>query len=242
MADSTIVVVAGSIDEEEVIAKVERAFGGIATGPKGSKLPVVEKQLEPALTIRDKKTEQTQILMGVRTFSTSDDRKYTLEVLADIMGGSMSSHLWQKIRNQMGAAYSVWAVTHEVSDCGYLVVRAGLQHAQVKSVIEVVAQEMRHFKQKEVGVGELNDAKEHIVGQLMLGLETSDDLAWYYGLQEMLTRKPLKPDEVARRIKAVTAKDIKSLANDIFVNSGLNLALVGPGLKKSELRAILKID
>ena len=102
--------------------------------------------------------------------------------------------------------------------------------------------ELRRLKNELVSEEELSKAKDHMIGSLMLGLETSDSVAAYYGMQELLTKDLVKPEALAKKIRAVTSEQIKEVANELFVDKNLNLAVIGPVGDKKALQEILKID
>ena len=228
LAQSTIAVVAGKFDEKKVIAEIENAFSGIRSGEKTQKIKTMEQQEAPQVLLKHKKTDQTHLVLGVRAFDIFDKRKYALEVLADILGGGMSSRLFQKIREEMGAAYYVRAESDLLSDHGFLATSAGIDNSKIEQVIEAILEEFRKLSRKSVGAKEFQRAKDHLAGHLMLGLETSDALAGFFGGQEIITKKITAPSELTKKIQAVKAEEIMAVANDIFQNNKLNLAIIGP--------------
>ncbi|MBI2010667.1 MAG: insulinase family protein [Candidatus Colwellbacteria bacterium] len=177
VASSTVIVAAGAIEESKTIDLIKSAFAGIPAGPKANKSKIEEKQDKPNILLRFKETDQTHLLLGFRTFDFLDPRRYTLMVLADILGGGMSSRLFQKIRGEMGAAYYVGADPILYIDHGYLNARAGVDGRRTNEVIQAILGEYRRFISEPVSEGELQHAKDHLVGNLMLNLETSDALA-----------------------------------------------------------------
>ncbi|MBI3638541.1 insulinase family protein [Candidatus Wolfebacteria bacterium] len=228
LAQSTIVVVAGKIDEKETLLKVQKAFEKIKTTGKKGKIKTQEKQDKPNIILKFKETDQTHLVLGVRAFDIFDERKYALEVLTEILGGGMSSRLFQKVREEMGAAYYVRANADLMSDHGFLSVSAGIDHAKIDDVIKAILEEFKGLASNPAAEKEIERAKEHLVGNMMLSLETSDALAGYYGGQEVITKKNITPDELARKIRAVTAEEIKNVAQNIFAENKLNLAIIGP--------------
>ena len=241
LAQSTIVIVAGQLKEEAVLQSIEKSFLGIKATFKSPKIKTEEIQEKPAVLLRPKKTDQTHLVLGVRAFDVFDERKYSLEVLSDILGGSMSSRLFQRVREEMGAAYYVRAGADLFSDHGYLAAQAGIDHQKIEAVIEAILDEFSKLKDVPVSSSEVERAKEHLVGTLMLGLETSDALAGFYGDQEVITRKLITPQEVAQKIREVTAEEIKAVATDVFLNQKLNLAVVGPFEDRERFEKILTL-
>ena len=145
VAKATVVVVAGNFQEKEVLKDIEKHFGGISTGEKAGKPKTLEAQDKPEILVRHKQSDQTHLIIGCRTFSAFDPRKYALDILADILGGGMSSRLFQKVREELGAAYYVRAGTDLFTDHGYLAVSAGVEHTKLNIVIEAILGELKRI-------------------------------------------------------------------------------------------------
>lgn len=239
---ATIVVVAGSFDESYVLQEVTKIFSVLPPGEKASKLPTQEHQEKPEVLIKHKTTDQTHLVMGVRAFTISDERRYALQVLAEVLGGGMSSRLFQRVREEMGAAYYVSAGVALFSDHGYCAVSVGAEHAKLDAVITAILEEFKKLTTTLVPPDELQKSKDHLTGGLVLHLETSEDLANFYGEQEVFSRALLSPEDMNAKIQAVTAEDVMAVAKDIFVNEKLNLVVVGPFEDKARFEKILKID
>jgi len=205
-----------------------------------SKLKVVERQNSPAEKLFYKKSEQSHLMLGLRTFPAADERRYSLSVLAEVLGGGMSSRLFKKVRDELGAAYYVRAETDFFSDHGFLSVDAGVDHRKLEAVIAAIVSELKRLKKEKVGDIELIKAKEHLIGDLFLSIETSDALGYFYGTQEIMDMKPSSPFEIARKIRQVTSEDILKTAGGIVKNNRLNMALVGP-FKNRSFADILKV-
>ena len=152
----------------------------------------------------------------------------------------MSSRLFQKLREEMGVGYYVRASNDAFTDHGFLDVSAGVDNKRVYEVVSVVLEEFKKLTQELVAERELKKVKDFMIGNMYLGLESSDDLAEFYGIQEVLRKELFTPQEVAKKIKAVTATDIKRVARNIFQDKNLNLALIGPLRDKKAFSSILK--
>lgn len=239
LAQSTLIVVAGAFNEKDVISKITNGFSHIKDTKKGKKLAVVESQTKPAIKIKYKKVDQTHIVIGCRAFSLHDPRRYILDVLADVLGGGMSSRLFQKVRDELGAAYYVRAEADLFTDHGYIAVSSGVDHAKLEKVVEAVLGEMKKLATDLVQPDELQKAKNHLIGKIILGLESSDELASFYGGQEILGEEIVMPTDLIKKIEEVKAEEILPLAKEIFQNSKLNLALIGPVKDSSKLENLL---
>lgn len=227
LASSTIVVVSGSFDEKYAIAKIENAFANIGTSPKTSKLSVKEFQTEPSIKLEYKETDQTHLVMGVRTFSITDKRIPTMLVLSTILGKGMSSRLFSKMRDVLGICYYIKTEHNPFTDHGFLSVSAGVDNSRVEEAIVGIMEECQRLKTELVSDVELKKAKDYISGTTMLELETSDSRAEYCGYQEVMKKIIDYPSDIIEKINAVTSAQVMDLAKEIFVNKGLNLALIG---------------
>ena len=241
LSSATTVIIAGAIDEKDALEKTEEAFKDIPVGKKKGKLPIKESQTKPGLLVENKPFDQTHMLFGMRGYSLFDERRYAAGVLTDILGAGMSSRLFQRVREKLGAVYHISARSNLLTDHGYLSIYAGVDNKRREEVIRAILEECKWFKDEKVGEKELKKSKNHMVGSMMLSLETSDSIADFYGEQEIFAGKILQPDEIAEKIHAVTAEQIKEVANDILTNEKLNLAIIGPVEDEKALREVLKI-
>jgi len=154
----------------------------------------------------------------------------------------MSSRLFTRIREKMGAAYYIGAGADLSLDHGLLSVSAGVDRTKTEPVIRAILEECRAIRDVMVPEKELQKTKDHMIGGLILGLETSDDLAGFYGGQEVLSGTVLSPEVLTDRIKKVTARDVARVAKAILKDKGLNLAIVGPYKKQVQFKKILTIE
>lgn len=240
LPEATVIVVAGRIEENKVLKEVNKIFGKIQRGVKAKKLKVKEIQTKPQTLINFKKTDQTHFILGLRSHNIFDKKNAILSVLAGILGGGMSSRLFQKLREEMGVGYYVRAYNDSYTDHGVLQISAGVDNKRINEVIQAVLSECKKLKNQKISREELNKVKEFLIGNMKLSLEASDDIAGFYGLQELLEHEIKKSEEKADEIRKVTTNQIKLLANDIFKNNKLNLALIGPFKDKSRFSKILK--
>lgn len=242
VASHTLVIVAGNFEEAGVIEKVKALFSGVKLGGESPKSVTVESQSSPAILVHPKESDQTHLILGVRAFDLFDGRRFALEVLSDLLGGGMSSRLFVKVREELGAAYYVHSDSQLSLDHGYFSASAGVANDKLEIVLATIIKEFKDLRDNLVSETELEIAKNHLVGNMVIGLETSDDISRFYGGEEIMTGKVLSPQEMERRLRAVTAEEIKSLAGDIFKTSCLNLALLGPVKDEEPLRRLLTLD
>ncbi len=240
VAPATAVVVAGNFPQEEMEHQVGELFGHLETADKPEKAKTIEKQDSPGVFLKYKKTDQTNLVLGVRAFDVFDERRHALQVLSEILGGGMSSRLFVRVRGEMGAAYHIRANSELFLDHGFLQVVAGVDSGKVDKVIGVILEECRRMAERLVDAKELQKAKDHMIGGLILGLETSDELAAFYGSQEILNVPLHSPEESVKMIESVTAEEVQQVAKAVFSDQGLNLAMIGPHKQASAFEKLLK--
>lgn len=240
VAGATTVIVAGNIDRTHAFKEIAKKFKGITEHKKKGKKKTSDAQKEPQVAVQFKETDQTHFILGVRSFPVYDKRNPIVSVLSGVLGSGMSSRLFRKIRDEMGVGYYVRAGNSAFTDHGYFAVSAGVANDRIEEVVRAVRGELERLKNDLVSADELAKVKEHLVGMMYLGLESSSDLAEYYGVQEVLRRDLRTPKEKEKLIRAVTAEDIRKMARKLFVEKNLNLALIGPFKNGEKLKPLLK--
>lgn len=238
--EATTVIVSGNINEKEVLKEIEKTFGKIPASKKYSKQKVKEIQKNPEVLLKYKKTDQTHFVLAYRSFGFFDKRSSAVAVLGAILGGGMSSRLFQKLREEMGVGYYVRAYNDGYTDHGFFQISAGVDNKRIDEVLKVVLAECKKIKEYLVEDEELERVKEFLIGNMKLSLESSDDIANFYGAQESLKKEIKTAEEKAKEIRAISKQDIKKLAGQIFKEEKLNLALIGPFKDKNKFKKILK--
>ncbi len=225
---ATTVIVAGKVKDAEVKKEIARVFGNLKSSAKSTKQKTVDTQMKPATLVSYKKTDQTHLVLGVRGVNTYDKKNPALVLLATILGGGMSSRLFIKLREELGVAYYVRASNDNYTDHGAFQISAGVSNDRVQEVVGEILKECAKLRTELVTKTELDKAKEYLAGNMKLELESSDAWANFYGGQEVMRKKIQGPDELEKKIRRVTAKEIQTVAKQIFVDKNLNLALIGP--------------
>ncbi len=233
-AKNVVISLAGNFQEKEVLPKLNKFFGKFKKIKTPFKKTVIEQQKTPQILLQQKETDQTHLTLGVRAYDIFSPKKYPLAVLANLLGGIMSSRLFIEIREKRGMAYYIRTVPENYTDTGYLVTHAGIDNKRVGEAIKIILKEYQKLREKKVPKDELQKAKDNIKGHLYLGLETSDAWAAYLGAQEILQRKISTPEEECKMIDKVSQDDILKVAREIFRPNKLNLALIGPFKDKEE--------
>ncbi|MFA5754927.1 MAG: pitrilysin family protein [Candidatus Paceibacterota bacterium] len=227
-ASNTVICIAGNINEEDAIKKVKKYFSKINTSIPKDKQVVIEEQSKPKTLTLFKKTNQTNIALGFRSYHMTHKDKFVLDVMSVLLGGMMSSRLFIEVREKLGAAYHIRTYNYCDTDTGSLVTFAGIDNGKLDKAIKVILNEYKKLTIKKVNAEELNKVKEYIKGKIILKMEGSDDKASFYGTQELLKGEILSIEDIFKRIDKVTSNDIMRVAKDIIKNEKLNLALIGP--------------
>ncbi len=240
-AENIVVSLAGNFETKEAFSKIKNFFEKFRKTKSLLKKPVIERQKSPQILLRTKETDQTHLTLGVRAYNIFKPERYPLAVLANLLGGVMSSRLFTEIREKRGMAYYIKTISENYTDTGYLVTHAGIGNKRTEEAIKIILKEYKNLKEKKVPREELQKAKDNIKGHLYLGLETSDAWASYLGTQEILKRKISTPAQECKMIDKVSQDDILKVARDIFQPRKLNLALIGPFKDKNKFQKLLKI-
>lgn len=241
VAPKTILVMAGAIAHEKAKNLSKKYFRNIASGKIIKSRPTKETRNGPKAVIHFKDTDQTHFVIAFKTFSIFDEKKYALTLLSDVLGGGMSSRLVQKIRQELGAAYYVGSSDNLFATHGYLEVFAGVSHDKIDLVIRETIKELKKIVGKGITDKELNRVKEHKIGTFRLSLETSSDLAFYYGEQEATENKSLTPEQTVKKFESVTKEEVARLARQILANNKLYFAAVGPYRSENRFRKLLHL-
>lgn len=240
-AHNITVVVAGGIDTEDIEKLVNKYFSNMKKYDTKTHDPILETQTDPALLIREKKTEQTHIAIGVRTVPVDHPDEHPLSVLSSILGGGMSSRLFEEVREKRGLAYYVRTHSDHYMDAGSLTTLAGVDINRVDQAVSVIMENYRKVAEGELKVTEeeLRKAKEYLKGHMVLELEDSKSVASFYAHQELTEKFVRNPDEVLERIEAVTLEQITEVGKKYFINRGLNMALIGNYSDRQKLEMLL---
>jgi predicted Zn-dependent peptidase len=229
---ATTVIIAGGIKEKDMMNEVKKAFGNLSNDKKSGKIKTIEKQSAPQVLVKHKVTDQTHFVLGFRALNVFDKKSTILSVLAGVLGAGMSSRLFHKLREEMGVCYYVRANTDPYTDHGVFQISSGVDNKRVKEVITAILKECIKLKDELIGEKELAKIKEMFISGMKMGLEATDDIANFYGGQEVMVGKIESPEEKIKKIKAVTAKQVRDMARLVFQDNKINLALIGPFSKK----------
>jgi predicted Zn-dependent peptidase len=228
VAGNVLAVAAGRLKHRQVLRAVAGYAHRLPTTPRPRFTPARSDQQKPRVRLFTKQTEQTQIALGIRTCSRQDERRYALRLLNTILGENMSSRLFQVVREDRGLAYSIYSTPSFFSDAGDLVISAGLDTDNVTKVLRLVLRELRRMREAAPSAAELRRARDYVVGQIDLSLESTENQMNWLGEQLLGYGKVLRPAQIKRRLSEVTAGEIRAVARDFLRPERFNLALVSP--------------
>ena len=190
--------------------------------------PASITQTGPRALVEHRQTDQTHLTVAVPAIKETDPRYPALSVLNTILGGSMSSRLFNEIREKRGLAYYVRSGFDTYHDSGSFVVSTGVRNAEAKEAVRVILKELDLLRRHPVTDAELRKAKDHYAGKFALRLEGSEELSGVLAMQELYHGRQFQPAELVEQVNAVTAKEVQAVAETLFVRKMLNLAAVGP--------------
>jgi predicted Zn-dependent peptidase len=227
VAPNMIVSAAGNLEHGHVRDLIGSAFGTLAAHgePFSEHAPVVY----PALVTRTKELEQSHVCLGTNSYPQRHDDRYVSYILNSLLGGSMSSRLFQNVREKRGLAYSVFSGLSAYRDAGNITIYAGCAADNVEQVIDLCVDELKGLKTSPVPETELTRAKDHLKGSLMLSLENTASRMSHLARQEIYFDRHFGLDETLAGVQRVTTADIQRVAQDLFADGSLAATVLGPG-------------
>jgi len=217
---------AGRLDHDEFVAAVAEKFDGLAGGAVA--LDLQRPTVSAPIVLRSKRSlEQVQICLGVPSPPITDENRYATLILNTVLGGGMSSRLFQTIREERGMAYSIYSDLSPYSDTGSMCVYAGTSADKALEMIALVMAEFSSLKETLLAPEELHRAKEQVKGNILLGLESSSARMSNLARQEMYFNHFFSVDEVLERLDAVTAEEVQGMAQSLFVSERIAVTLLG---------------
>ena len=221
-----LITAAGRLDHDNLIKLVEKSFNGFNghAAPDGDRAP----STHAIISLRDKPSlEQVHLCLGVPSYPLADERRYACYVLNTLLGGGMSSRLFQNIREKQGLAYAVYSELNPYRDTGCLCVYAGTSIEAAERVIELILKEFREIKDGQIPAEELRRAKDHLKGSLMLSLESTSSRMANLARQEMYFNKFFSLDELIEAIEQVSTAQVQEIAADSFNQKQIALTVLG---------------
>ena len=225
-APNLIVSAAGNVEHARLRDLIAGAFGDM---PASGAAPGEEApRVSPQVVTRTKELEQSHLCIGTNGYPQSHRDRYVSYILNTVLGGSMSSRLFQNIREKRGLAYSVFSGLSAYRDAGNITIYAGCANDAVGEVIDLSIEELKALKREPIAASELRRAKDHLKGSLMLSLENTASRMSHLARQEIYFERHFGLDETLAGVEAVSADDIQRVASDLFSNGSLAATVVGP--------------
>ena len=227
-----LVTAAGNVKHQALVDMVAAEFGSLA--PRAERKQAGPPEPQAKIVLKDKTSlEQMHLLAGVPAYPVAHPSRFAAYVLNVLLGGSMSSRLFQTIREQRGLAYAVFSEINAYRDSGVLGIYAGTSRQTAPQVLELMMAELRRFKEEPVPAEELERGKNHLKGSVMLGLESTSSRMSNLARQEMYFGRFVSLDEIVREIEAVTVESVQQVARELFRPEAIALTVLGKlnGLK-----------
>ncbi len=221
-----VITAAGRLDHARIVSFASDYFERLSPGTPAVPEPVPVTQV-PLIVKNKRSLEQVHVCMGVPAYEISSEHRYGCYVLSTILGGGMSSRLFQNIREKHGMAYSVFSELNLYRDTGCLAVAAGTSLENVRRVIDMTMAEFRHLQDSPVPAEELRRAKDHLKGSLALSLESTSSRMSNLARQELFFGKFFTVDQMVECIEKVTAEEIQQISQDLFGHNQVGLSVLG---------------
>lgn len=241
--DMLTVVAAGDIDLATLTKETKRLFSHLSPSGKKQDLHLFKPtQSKPGLKLHEKSTEQTHLSLAFHALPKDHVDEFALDVLNVILGGNMSSRLFNEVREERGLAYDVGSYVRRYHETGAFVVSAGVDNKKPAEATRVILKELSKITRETVSPEELRRAKDFYLGQLELGLENSMNQMLWAGENAVTLNRCRSTEEILERVEKVTPEDIRSVAKQLFKDESLNMALVGPKQSEKEFGSLLTIQ
>ncbi len=240
LPSNTVVSIAGALRHREMATAVGQALGHWADLKPHSGYAAYKEQKFPRVHIERKDTEQAHLCLALTGLPLLHPKRFVLDLLNVILGEGMSSRLFTEIRDRLGLAYSIHSYVEHFLDTGSATIYAGVEPKNLQVAIKAILEQLSQLKEI-VPEAELTKAKELAKGRLLLRMEDSRSVAGWMGGQEVLTERILSVDQIVSIIDAITAEELRQLAQELLVSSQLRLAVVGPVADDEPLEELLKL-
>ncbi|HEV8335269.1 MAG TPA: pitrilysin family protein [Candidatus Polarisedimenticolia bacterium] len=221
-----LITATGNLEHETLVGEIRRAFEPLANGapPPVSTPP----RLQPGILVKEKKElGQVHVCLGVRSLPLAHEARFQEYVLNTLLGGTMSSRLFQDIREERGLAYNVFSSVNSFMDTGYLMVYAATSPESAEQVVRLIQEEFKVLKEKAPSEREMKMARDHLKGSLMLSLESSSSRMSNLARQEVYFHRPFTLNEILEGIDRVRAEEVRALAEMMFDRSACAMAVLG---------------
>lgn len=239
-AKNTVLAIAGDVDAENCLDLAKKYFSAIPKGRMARVVKVNRKQQKPRILMLHKPGEQVQVAIGVEAYDIQHPDHYVCKIIALILGGSTSTRLFVRLREELGLVYDVCTMAESKKVCGHLVTYTGVERRHLEDVIRVIISEYQLLKEVKISSDELRDVKSYLLNKKIISFEDSYFTAMDIAKRATFNKKDKDIDSYRKKIEKITTEDVYRVAQDIFVSNTINLALVGP-VKNLQLGKIKKL-
>jgi len=237
---SRMVVGLGGNVGEDAIGKIEELLGDLPAVETGEPEPArVETTNGGRVKIHHKQSDQAHLCIGVPSYPLDHPDRYSLQLLATVLGTGMSSRLFTEVRERRGLAYYVFGINHSYTDAGSLYSQAGVDINRADEAVETIVHELRRIVEEPVGSAELEKSRNLAKGRFLLQLENPQGMIMFGLRREVLEGEAVDPQVIQEGLDAVSAEDIQRVAQNVIGGSGLSLALIGPFDDAEKFEALL---
>lgn len=231
-----IIVAAGNLKHENLLGPVKEILGRAKTREK--KRQSTPPRPHPHLLVKNKKLEQVHLVLGTQGLSATHPQRYAFSLLNTILGGGMSSRLFQEIREKRGLAYSVYSFLSSFMDSGMLGVYVGTGDNTLARVLQLILREMKRLSENSLKPKELRSAKEQLRGNLLLSLESMDSRMGRLAKNQIYFNRFLSTEEIIEGLEEVKAEEVSALAHQAFKPDSLSLTILGPVTERDIPRSL----
>lgn len=237
--DNTVIAVVGNIEHDDAVDLVSKYFGDLE-GKKAFDFEPLKDVNGGKVSLREKKTEQAHIALGFPSYPEGHEDHWAVRTLSAILGGNMSSRMFLGVREAKGLTYYIHTSMDNYSDGGAMVTNAGVDLKRIEIAIEAVIKEYEGIFSEKISSVELKKAKEFLKGKMTLRLEDSEEYAHLLAKYELLRGGSKNPDEIMKMVDCVGISDVQRVAEDLFVEEKMKLAVIGPYSDEGKFKELLK--
>jgi predicted Zn-dependent peptidase len=239
VAPALVIAVAGNIEHRRVLRSLRPLLPAIQGGKRPNFLQARLGQTKPRVRLVTKETSQLQLALGLRVCSRHDDKRFPLRLLNTLLGENASSRLFQVLREDHGIAYSVHSSVSHFDDVGCLSISAGLDPSELSKTLVLIMKELRRFVDEAPTDRELRQARDYLIGQMEIALESTDSQMMWLGEQLLGYGKVIPAEEIKRRVYEVRPSDVRKAAREFIRSDRLTAAVVSPLKSDQGIRKIL---
>jgi predicted Zn-dependent peptidase len=227
-AGGMVVGASGAVDHGDFVREASRALKTLPAGRPPAWLPAPRRPACRPMTAETRAIDQVHAMIGFRAFGRRDPRRYALRLLGVLLGGNMSSRLFQTVRERHGLAYSIGSGSQQFADTGLFSIDAGLDVDRAARALALIGREVNRLRREPAAAAELTRARDYTLGQMLLALESPASQLGWVGEQLFFSGRVVQPDEIVGRLERVTRHDVRDVARDIFRADRMSVSMVLP--------------